>query len=145
MAMLVALTILAGGTLAAQGTDQVFLPSYNSLSSINGGFIDLSRLTMRQSFSMSYLSSGRGSLVTNLYRNNIGYRLTDHLEMNLDLAYRFTPSQTNSLWSLSEGQNSLFIPSFGIKYQPSRSIMLELQYNQVDPLQFGSYPWYRRY
>lgn len=141
--MLAALAMLAAGTLSAQWTDPVSLPSYNSLSTIGNGFFDLSRLSMSQSFTMSYLTSGRGSLMSNMYRNNIGYRLTEHLEMNLDLAYRFTPSRTNTLWSASEGQQSLFIPSFGISYQPSSSFRLELQYNQVDPLQYG--PWYRRF
>ena len=141
--ILAVLATLAAGTLAAQGPEPVSLPSYNSLSTLSQGFFDLSRLSMSQSFTMSYLATGRGSLMANTYRNNIGYRLTDHLEMHLDLAYRFTPSRTNTLWSASEGQQSLFIPSFGIRYQPSNSFRLELQYNQVDPLQYG--PWYRRF
>ena len=107
----------------------------------------MSRLSMNQSFSMSYLSSGRGSQLSNLYRNSLSYRITDNLEMSLDLAYRFTPNQFNSLTPLQNSNNNqgMFLPSFGMKYQPNKSFLIEFQYNQVDPYSYNAYPWNRRF
>jgi hypothetical protein len=136
---------LAGGMVSAQSISDLSIPSYNSL--FNKSFLDMSRLTVKQSFSMSYLASKDGSLMTNLYRNSMSYKLTDKLELSLDLAYRFTPTQLNSYKILSEGQSdqSLFLPSFGMRYQPSKNIMIEFQYNQVDPYYYGNNPWSRRF
>lgn len=142
---IVMLVCLGVSLVSAQSYNGIAVPSYNSL--FNHNFIDMNRLTMQQSFSMSYLSSGQGSLVSNLYRNSMSYRLTDNLEMNLDLAYRFTPNQFNSLTPLQNGNNDqgMFLPSFGMKYQPSKSFLIEFQYNQVDPYSYNAYPWNRRF
>ncbi|MDQ7799155.1 MAG: hypothetical protein RDU76_09490 [Candidatus Edwardsbacteria bacterium] len=136
---------LAASLVSAQSYSGIALPSYSSL--FNNNLIDMSRLSMRQSFSMNYLSTGRGSLVSNLYRNSMSYRLTDKLELNLDLAYRFTPNQFNSLTSLQNSNNNqgMLLPSFGMKYQPSKSFLIEFQYNQADPYSYNAYPWNRRF
>lgn len=141
----VMLVCLAAGLVSAQSYNGIAVPSYNSMFGNN--FMDLSRLTMKQSFSISYLGTNKGSLVSNVYCNSMSYRLTDKLELNLDLAYRFTPNQFNSLSSLQSGNNNqgMFLPSFGMKYQPSKSFLIEFQYNQLDPYSYSTYPWNRRF
>ncbi|MBU1356537.1 MAG: hypothetical protein KJ620_08210 [Candidatus Edwardsbacteria bacterium] len=142
---IVMLVCLAVSLVSAQSYNGIAIPSYNSM--FNNNFMDMSRLSMNQSFSMSYLSSSRGSLLSNLYRNSLSYRITDNLEMNLDLAYRFTPNQFNSLSSLQSGNTNqgMFLPSFGMKYQPNKSFLIEFQYNQVDPYSYNAYPWNRQF
>ncbi|HAD81675.1 MAG: hypothetical protein A2509_06060 [Candidatus Edwardsbacteria bacterium RIFOXYD12_FULL_50_11] len=142
---IVMLLCLAASLVPAQSYSGIAVPSYNSL--FNNNLIDMSRLSMQQSFSMSYLGTNNGSLVSNLYRNSMSYRLTDKLELNLDLAYRFTPNQFNSLSSFQGGKHDqgMFLPSFGMKYQPSKSFLIEFQYNQVDPYSYNAYPLNRRF
>lgn len=122
------------------------LPSYNSF--FNNNFLRLDRLSVKQSFSMSYLSSSKGSLVSNLYRNSMNYKISDKLELNLELAYRFTPNQFNSLNTVQSGaynKQGVFLPSFGLRYQPAGNLLIEFQYNQSDIYQYGTYPWDRRF
>ncbi len=136
---------LAVNMVSAQPYEGIANPSYNSL--FNSNFMDMSRLSVQQSFSMNFISTGHGSLVSNLYRNSMSYRLTDRLELNLNLAYRFTPNQFNSLNALpgAASNQGMFLPSFGLKYQPSKSFLIEFQYNQVDPYSYNAYPWNRRF
>jgi len=143
--LIISLACLSAISAWAQPNNSFTMPSYNSL--LNNNFLDMSRLSIKQSFSMSYLSTGRGSMFSNLYRNSMSYKLSDKLELNLDLAYRFTPNQFNSLTTLQNGtaNQGVFLPSFGMRYQPSKSFLIEFQYNQSDLLPYGNYPWGRRY
>lgn len=142
----VTFVFLAATIAAAQSIERVSFPGYND-HFLNNGFLDMSRFSMKQSFSMSYLSTGKGSLVSNLYRNSMSYKISDQLQFSFDLAYRFTPSQFNSIGPLQSAKTNhgIFIPSFGMKYQPSKNLLIELQYNQADPYYYGLYPWNRQF
>ena len=116
--------------------------SYNNLTQFYSGLLDPSRLTMRQSVTMSYMTLGKRGLFSNLYSNRINYRLTDRLDLDLNLSFRYTPSQLNRSWT-GQGrslQEQMFIPSFGLKYRPADGVTIELQYNQLDPLNYNR-PW----
>lgn len=110
--------------------------SYNNLNGLYSGLLDPSRLTMSQSLSMSYATWGRSGIFSNLYSNRINYRISDKLDLDLSLAVRYTPQQLNdrSLFQQGRAKESLFLPSFGLRYRPSNSILLEIQYQQVDPM-----------
>lgn len=109
---------------------------YNNLSRLYSGLIDPGRLTMRQSLTMSYSTQGRSGLFSNLYSNRINYRLSEKLELDLNLAVRYTPQQLNdrSLFQQGRMKESVFLPSFGLKYRPVSGMLLEIQYQQGDPL-----------
>ena len=122
-------------------------PASNSGMSLNAsGLLDPSRFSMHQSFSTSFMTSGKHSVFSNLYSNTINYKMADNLELQLDLAYRYTPSQLNKnsgLYSATGSNNQgLFLPSFGMKYQPSNALTIEFQYQKMDPYGYGYY-WAR--
>ncbi len=110
--------------------------SYNSLSGLYSGLIDPSRVTMSQSLSMSYSSWGKKGLYSNLYSNRINYRISDKLDLDMNLAVRYTPRQLNdqSLFQQGRARESLFLPSFGLRYRPVSGVLLEIQYQQADPM-----------
>lgn len=142
----VALVCLAAGIAASQTAPGVSFPSYNN-NFFGNNFLDMSRFSIKQSFSLSYLSTGQGSLISNLYRNSMSYKISDQLQFSFDLAYRFTPGQFNSIGTLQSAKTNqgIFIPSFGMRYQPSKNLLIELQYNQADPYYYGLYPWNRQF
>lgn len=144
--MVAVLIGLTTGIALSQTTPGVAFPNYNN-NFFGNNILDMSRFSMKQSFSMSYLSTGKGSLVSNLYRNSMSYKISDQLQFSFDLAYRFTPSQLNSIGTIQSVKNNqgVFIPSFGMKYQPSKNLLIELQYNQADPYYYGIYPWSRQF
>lgn len=144
--LIILICLAVSGVSSAQTSGSALPVTYNNFLSNN--LFNPEKLSVRQSFSMSYLSSGSGSLFSNTYRNSMSYKLSEKLLLNLDLAYRFTPSQFNSYSPLQgEGRNQgLFIPSFGIKYQPGSSFMIEFQYNRIDPYDYyGNGIWRRQY
>jgi len=101
------------------------------------GLFSSGKLSMRQSFTTSYLSSGKQGVFTNLYTNTVGYRISDKLQMELGLGYRFTPSagkQPASRFS-AQGNRGMFLPSFSMRYQPSDAVVLQFNYQTIDPYQ----------
>ena len=93
---------------------------------------------MQQSFSASYLSWGKQGVFTNLYTNTIGYRISDKLQLQLGLGYRFTPSGANQLSAgkfSAQGNRGMFLPSFSMRYQPSDAVIFQFNYQTVDPYQ----------
>lgn len=126
---------LAASLLAAQ---EPAIPTggYNSLTGLYSGLLDPSRVTMSQSLSMSYATWGKSGIFSNLYSNRINYRISDKLDLDLNLAVRFTPQQLNdrSLFQQGRAKESLFLPSFGLRYRPTGGVLIELQYQQVDPM-----------
>lgn len=103
------------------------------------GLFSSDRISMRQSFSASYLSSGNSGVFTNLYHNSIDYRISDKLQLQLGLGYRFTPGGGNGSFALGRyGTGSgkgMVLPSFSMRYQPTDAVMFQLQYQTVDPYQ----------
>ena len=55
----VTFVFLAATIAAAQSVERVSFPGYNDRF-LNNGFLGMSRFSMKQSFSMSYLSTGKG-------------------------------------------------------------------------------------
>ena len=146
MALLAACSLAsAQGPAAARDIFGVQPSSTNLLGSASGLF-DPSRFSMHQSFSTSFITSGKQSVFTNMYCNSINYKLAVNLELNLDLAYRFTPSQFNKSTSPYAGSatnnQGMFLPSFGMKYQPTGALTIEFQYQKLDPYNYGYY-WAR--
>ncbi len=134
--LLIILPILAMAWCLAQAQEPWLPPGgYNSLSSLYSGLLDPSRVTMSQSLSMSYATWGKSGIFSNLYANRINYRISDKLELDLNLAVRFTPQQLNdrSLFQQGRARETLFLPSFGLRYRPTSGVLLEVQYQQADP------------
>jgi len=132
---LLALIVMA--TLAAAQTSPLDFSGVNNLNAGLGKLFDPSRLSMQQSFTMGYASSGKSSLLSNTYRNSMNYRLSQKLELKLDLAYSYLPSAFNkSAYRIDGQRQGMFLPSFGLKYQPSQNMIIQFEYNS--PGSYGS-------
>jgi len=124
-------------SLAGAQTNPLDFSGVNNLGSGLGKLFDPSRLTMQQSFSMGYASSGKSSLLSNTYRNTMNYRLSQKLDLKLDLAYSYLPAAFNkSAYQLNSRSQGVFLPSFGLTYHPSPNVILQFEYNSP-----GSYDY----
>ncbi|MDP2807123.1 MAG: hypothetical protein Q8O74_03170 [bacterium] len=124
-------------SLAAAQPGPLDFSGVNNLNAGLGNLFDPSRFTMQQSFSMGYASSGKSSLLSNTYRNTMNYRLSQKLELKLDLAYSYLPEAFNkSAYRLDSRSQGMFLPSFGLKYQPSQNMIVQFEYNS--PGGYGS-------
>jgi hypothetical protein len=133
--ILLASIVLA--SLAAAQPGPLDFRGVNNLNTGLGKLFDPSRLTMQQSFSVGYASSGKYSLLSNTYRNTMNYRLSQKLELKLDLAYSYMPNAFNkSSYQLNNNSQGVFLPAFGLKYQPSSNFTIQFEYN--NPGNFGS-------
>ncbi len=137
----IASLVSVGAALAAMaGGQSLFGPEGSSyVGRPLSGLLGPDRITMRHSFTASYLSSGRSGVFTNLYRNTIDYRISDQLQLQLGLGYRFTPGD-GALASASarpEGRaaQGMILPSFSMRYQPTEAVFIQFQYQTVDPFQ----------
>lgn len=124
-------------TLAAAQPGPLDFSGINNLNNGMGKLFDPSRLTMQQSFSVGYATSGKYSLLSNTYRNSMNYKLSQKLELKLDLAYSYLPAAFNkSAYHLENRNQGMFLPSFGLKYQPSQNFFIQFEYN--NPGSYGS-------
>ncbi|MBI5805530.1 hypothetical protein HZA73_05745 [candidate division TA06 bacterium] len=124
-------------SLAAAQTGPLDFSGVNNLNTGLGKLFDPSRFTMQQSFSVGYAASGKYSLFSNTYRNSMNYKLSQKLELKLDLAYSYMPAAFNkSVYQLNNRSQGMFQPSFGLKYQPSRNFVIQFEYN--NPGNYGS-------
>ncbi|MBI4726320.1 hypothetical protein HY768_03690 [candidate division TA06 bacterium] len=131
------LASLALASLAAAQPGPLDFSGANNLNNGRGKLFDPSRFTMQQSFSIGYAAWGKSSLLSNAYRNTMNYRLSQKLEIKLDLAYSYLPAAFNkSAYRLDSRSQGLFLPSFGLKYQPFQNMIIQFEYNS--PGSYGS-------
>jgi hypothetical protein len=134
-------SILISALLTAMAAGQgLFDPGGTSyVNQPISGLFSSDRISMSQSFSASYLSSGKTGVFTNLYQNTIDYRISDKLQLQLGLGYRFTPGnagQSSPVGRYRTGDSKgMFLPSFSLRYQPADAFTLQFQYQTVDPYQ----------
>ena len=113
---------------------EIIKPNSNSMLGLS--FIDLSKLSMSHSYSLSYYSIGGKGISQGLYLNTIHYQISNPLSLNLQWGIQNFPY--NSL----ANNHPLFQDGFvftgaSLKYKPSENFMLKLQYN-VQPT-IGTY------
>lgn len=84
--------------------------------------LDLSKLSFRHSYSMSYVSSGGYSANRGVYTTSIGYRISDPLYVQLDLGLVHQPG---ALFGGDSRQLDAQVrPNFFLRYAPSRKFSL---------------------
>jgi hypothetical protein len=78
---------------------------------------DMSRLTMHQSYSLSYFSGPAGGQSVGLYMNSIGYQLARPLYLQVDIGVMHDPGALVGHGNPSSGVHVL--PNFSLRYTPS--------------------------
>ncbi len=104
------------------------------------GIIDPDRIDMSQSYSLTYASSGNNGFMQGLYLNNIRYRLSAPLMLNLQLGYLHTPYNSYG-GGFNQGMNGEFVGGASLIYKPSRNVSLSLGFSRM-PYYYSPYGYY---
>lgn len=99
----------------------------NSLTPNNSRFslLDLSRLKIRNSYTISYLSAGKQSATMGLYVTSFEYQLSNPLNIRVDLGYLHQPF---SLGRNNIDVSSRILPNVRVNYSPSPYFNLSINY-----------------
>jgi hypothetical protein len=105
-----------------------------------------SRFSMQQSYSVSAMASGAGSMSSGLYLNTVSYRVSDPLVLSMDFGIH-TPM--HSSYPGFEGNSgadasSFVLPRFGLEYRPNERFTLNLEvFNGPDAWKaYGYHPFF---
>ncbi|HXP90439.1 MAG TPA: hypothetical protein VN931_05880 [Fibrobacteria bacterium] len=99
---------------------------------------------MHQSVTVSAMSGGGGSLTQSMVQNQIDYRLSDPLTLQLGLGI-LTPLQATGVAAQGFQRGAYLIPDVGLEYRPSESLLFALRYVGIpsSPLgTAGGSPWH---
>lgn len=140
------LFVLGGSTLAVAGdvpakteTSPAATPTTGatSLYTMNTPFrlFDPGRLSLHQSYSVSYFSGGGHSANLGVYTSSFGYRISDPLYVQLDLAVLHQPG---ALFSGDSRQlNASVRPNFFLRYAPSSKFNLMVDIRTAPMFNYG--------
>ena len=104
------------------------------------GLIDMSKIEMRQSYSMGFSSGGGQSGSYGMYLNNILYPINDKVILNLNLGYVHNPFASFQTPSPAAFQGR-FIGSGEINFFPTENTRFQFSISNLP--RYGVDPYYR--
>jgi hypothetical protein len=111
------------------------------------GFFNPQNFMMRQSFSFSTMLLGGKSIGLAMYTNSMFYKVSDPLNVRLDVSLMRSPF--NSLGKdFQSDVNKLFISRAEVNYKPFDNMIIQFQYRQIPLSAYGNYyysPFYPGY
>jgi len=112
------------------------------------GLLDPNRMNMSQSYSMTYIASGGNGFMQGLYLNNIRYRLSNPIMLDLQLGYLHTPY--NSYNGGFNGElNGEFVGGATLTYKPTNNVSFSLGFSRAplycSPYSYNPYGYYPGY
>lgn len=96
------------------------------------------KLKMRQSYSMWFSSSSRGSRSLALYLNSIEYQISDPLKVQVDIGYLHRPGAFAQS-GVAALENGKLLPGISLSWKPSPNFFLHLNYRQMSGYYNGLY------
>lgn len=103
--------------------------------------LDPSRLTMNQSYSLSYFSGPAGGQSVGMYMNSIGYQIARPLYLQVDIALAHDPGALINGGSATAGARVL--PNFSLRYTPSSNFNLMIDVRTMPSYSpYAGYPGY---
>jgi hypothetical protein len=138
------MTALIFSSLFGQGLSKdshIFKPSELVQKPIGllNSFLDPNRFSMDQSYTLSFMSSGRQSTNLGMYLNTMTYQISDPLLMQLRVGYLHQPlGRMNSV--PSSFNNTFFVQGAQLLYHPSKSLRISLEYQSI-PSMMSPYYW----
>ena len=104
---------------------------------------DPKRMQVRQSVTFSAASGGGSTYSQGLYNNEITYRLSDPLTLQLNLGV-LTPLSASGAAAQNFQRGAYLIPDIGLEYRPSESVLFSVKYMSLPAApvgQSGGLPW----
>lgn len=117
---------------------EIIKPVENNFLGLN--FIDLSKLSMSHSYSLSYASIGGKGISQSLYLNTLKYQIANPLSLKLQWGMRNYPSNSFSN-DHPAFKGGLFFSGAELKYQPSDKLYFKIQYNALPYNSYYGYPY----
>lgn len=109
-----------------------------------GSLFGSNRLSMSHSlgFEAGTSSNGYGYYLSR-YTNHIGYKFSSKLDLDIDLSLvNFGSASTGKGIEFNSDNKSKIIPEFSLRYKPSDSVSLELQFRQAPAYnRYSLFPW----
>lgn len=126
MRKLIAILIISISVPAlAQSIPQPSADSYVKKGTFS--IFDPSKLSMTQSYSLSFYSSGGNSGSIGYYMNSLEYRFSNPLKIRIDLGYLHSPTGMFSRNS-SANNSGIFVPGITIDWKPTDNFNFRFDY-----------------
>jgi hypothetical protein len=114
------------------------------------GWFDPSRLTMHNSYSMSYTTSGGKGYSLGALTSNIGYQFSNSLSAQFDVSLLHSPFN-NLGGNFANDVSGIYLTRAALNYRPSKDLFFQIQYQQLPAMywlnnydRFGFMPRYDR-
>lgn len=112
----------------------LFSPDYRGTNTVSGfSFLNPSRFSMQQSYSVNFASGSLGASSAGLYLNTLSYKLANPLTLSADVGfysplYSSSPGNfnANGIQDPSRGSSIVF-PRIGLEYKPTKNTSFSLQ------------------
>ena len=108
-------------------------PDYQNQSYLSKGsvpFFDPSKLSMKQSYSLSYYSGSGQSGSIGYFMNSIEYAVASPLKIRVDLGYLHSPTNFISKNSSALG-NGVIVPGIAIDWRPTDNMRFNIDIRQA--------------
>jgi hypothetical protein len=142
--LLILLLVMIPVMALAQNAPDLQNKSYLSNGSLS--FFDPSKLSMTQSYSLSYFSGSGQSGSIGYYMNSIEYAVASPLKIRVDIGYLHSPSNMISKNSSNLG-NGIIIPGIAIDWRPTDNMRFNIDirqapaYNNLNNYRRNYYDW----
>jgi len=114
------------------------------------GWFDPSRLTIHNSYSISYTTSGGKGYSLGALTSNIGYQLSNSLSAQFDVSLLHSPFN-NLGGNFANDISGIYLTRAELNYRPSKNLFFQIQYQQLPAMywlnnydRFGFMPRYDR-
>ena len=111
---------------------QEFDPRMNLMTPSTGSLFDMSRIKVDHSFSMNYSSTGTNSAFVNEYVAGINYRISDPMNLRMELGMSYVPYSTFSIPG-EEQDAQVYLKSATFDYRPNNKFHLQIGFNNYQP------------
>jgi hypothetical protein len=95
------------------------------------GLLDFSKLSMRHSYSLSYLNVGGKGLSLGMLTSSLMYKFSDVLDLQTDISLMHSPY--NSFGNKND-LSGIFLNRAELNYRPTDNLWFQLQFRQVPPM-----------
>ena len=140
---ILSMTVIPG--FAQQNPDQSSIFNPGELVQKPTGFlnqlIDPNKFSMSQSYSLSFMSSGKYSTNVGLYLNTLNYQIADPLTAQVRVGYMHQP--LGGMSSQYDQSGKVFLQRAMLQYKPTDNMTFTLDYQQIPYNAMSPYTWNR--
>ncbi len=97
-------------------------------SSLLFGWFDPNRFSMRQSYSLSYMTAGGQGMSLGVLTSSMFYKVSDPLDVQFDVSMQHSPF---SSFGNSKSLSGIYLSRAQLNYRPAENMLLQIQYRQL--------------